>query len=76
VVQLEFEEIKETIRMEKEADKNTWTELWSTPGNRHRLLVLITLGLFSQWSGNGINRLKIGIFLRYTDHIQVWYRIT
>lgn len=29
-------------------------ELVRTKGNRHRLLILLTAGLFSQWSGNGL----------------------
>jgi hypothetical protein len=53
VVQLEFEEIKETLRLEKQFERNTWSELWRTKGNRHRLIILLTAGLFSQWSGNG-----------------------
>jgi hypothetical protein len=53
LVQLEYEEIKETIKMEKEFDRQAWSTLWSTRGNRHRLIILITAGLFSQWSGNG-----------------------
>jgi hypothetical protein len=53
LVQLEYEEIKETIKLEKELDRQAWSTLWSTKGNRHRLIILITAGLFSQWSGNG-----------------------
>ncbi|KAH7127136.1 MFS transporter [Dendryphion nanum] len=54
LVQLEFEEIKETIAIEKEAEQTGWLELFKTKGNRHRLLILISAGLFSQWSGNGL----------------------
>ncbi|KAF2842908.1 hexose transporter protein [Patellaria atrata CBS 101060] len=54
VVQLEFQEIKETIKMEKEFEGNSWAELWRTKGNRHRLIILISAGIFSQWSGNGL----------------------
>ncbi|PSN75129.1 MFS transporter [Corynespora cassiicola Philippines] len=54
VVQLEFEEIKETIAIEKEAEQTGWLELFKTKGNRHRLLILVSAGLFSQWSGNGL----------------------
>jgi MFS family permease len=54
IVQLEFEEIKETIAFEKEAEQTGWLELFKTKGNRHRLLILISAGLFSQWSGNGL----------------------
>ncbi|KAF2279110.1 hexose transporter protein [Westerdykella ornata] len=54
LVQLEFEEIKETLKIEKEAEQTGWLELFKTKGNRHRLLILISAGLFSQWSGNGL----------------------
>ncbi|KAF2250441.1 hexose transporter protein [Trematosphaeria pertusa] len=54
VVQLEYEEVKETIMIEKEAESTGWLELFKTKGNRHRLLILLSAGLFSQWSGNGL----------------------
>ncbi|KAF2870055.1 putative transporter [Massariosphaeria phaeospora] len=54
VVQLEYEEIKETLAIEKEAEQTGWLELFKTRGNRHRLLILVSAGLFSQWSGNGL----------------------
>jgi len=54
VVQLEYQEIRQTLKLEQEFEGNAWTELWKTPGNRHRLIILITLGFFSQWSGNGL----------------------
>lgn len=54
LVQIEYHEIRETIALEKELEGNPWIELFSTPGNRHRLVILISLGFFSQWSGNGL----------------------
>jgi len=54
-VQFEFREIKETIRLEYEADANsTYVDFFKTKGNRYRLAVLLSLGFFSQWSGNAI----------------------
>lgn len=49
VVQLEMKEIRETIQLEQEFEGNNWSELWRTPGNRHRLIILLTVGFFSQW---------------------------
>jgi hypothetical protein len=46
-------EIQETIKLEQEFEGNGWTRLWRTPGNRHRLVILIS-GFFSQWSGNDL----------------------
>ncbi|KAK1750861.1 general substrate transporter [Echria macrotheca] len=54
LVNVEFHEIQQTINLELEYEKTSWKELWATPGNRHRLLILISIGFFSQWSGNGI----------------------
>lgn len=53
VVQLELAEIRDTLKMEQEFEGNNWMELIRTPGNRHRLIILLSLGFFSQWSGNG-----------------------
>lgn len=54
IVHLELQEIKDTIKLEQEFESNGWLELVKTKGNRHRLIILLSLGLFSQWSGNGL----------------------
>ncbi|KAK0709414.1 hexose transporter protein [Lasiosphaeria miniovina] len=54
LVNVEFNEIQQTIALEQEYEKSAWSELWATPGNRHRLIILVSIGFFSQWSGNGI----------------------
>ncbi|KAF2646349.1 general substrate transporter [Massarina eburnea CBS 473.64] len=54
-VQYEFHEIKETLRLEFQYQKtSSYLDFFKTRGNRHRLLLLASLGLFSQWSGNGL----------------------
>ncbi len=54
-VQFEYREIKETIRLELETRNNsTYLDFFRTRGNRYRLIVLLSLGIFSQWSGNAI----------------------
>jgi hypothetical protein len=54
-VQFEFREIKETLRLEFEAKKSSsYLDFFRTKGNRYRFAVLISLGIFSQWSGNAI----------------------
>jgi hypothetical protein len=52
-VKFEYAEIEGVIA-EETAIKTTWSTLWKTPGNRRRVLILIMLGYFSQWSGNGL----------------------
>lgn len=54
-VQFEFREIKETMRLEKAADKgSSYIEFLKTKGNRWRLAILISLGIISQYSGNAL----------------------
>ncbi|KIX03380.1 uncharacterized protein Z518_06932 [Rhinocladiella mackenziei CBS 650.93] len=70
LVQLEFVEIRDTIRLEKEIEGNGWLELVKTRGNRRRLIILLSAGLFSQWSGNGLVSYYINKILNsigYTD---------
>jgi hypothetical protein len=54
LVNVEYDEIQQTLALEKELENNNWSELWSTRGMRHRSIILISIGFFSQWSGNGI----------------------
>ena len=53
-VKVEFTEISSQLRLEIENSKQSWTELLKTPGNRKRSLISVCVGLFSQWSGNGL----------------------
>jgi sugar porter (SP) family MFS transporter len=54
-VQFEYREIKETIRLEFEFSKSSsYMDFFRSKGNRYRFFVLISLGIFSQWSGNAI----------------------
>jgi len=54
-VQFEYREIKETIRLEMDNKANsTYLDFFRTRGNRYRLALLLSLGIFSQWSGNAI----------------------
>jgi sugar porter (SP) family MFS transporter len=54
-VQFEYREIKETIRLEMESSMNSsYLDFFRTKGNRYRLVVILSLGIFSQWSGNAI----------------------
>jgi sugar porter (SP) family MFS transporter len=54
-VQFEYAEIKETIRLEFLYTKtSSYLDFFKTKGNRYRLMLLCSLGLFSQWSGNGL----------------------
>ncbi|KAH9883797.1 general substrate transporter [Xylariomycetidae sp. FL2044] len=55
LVPLEMEEIRTALRLEIEAQgQTTYLSFFSTPGNRRRFFIVLAVGFFSQWSGNGI----------------------
>ncbi|KAI0828601.1 general substrate transporter [Trametes gibbosa] len=55
LVQYEFEEIKAAIHLDQESQKNVgWKALVATKGNRKRMVIIIAIAWFSQWSGNGL----------------------
>lgn len=54
-VQFEFREIRETIRIQKETESTTsYRDFLRTRGNRWRLLIIVSLGVISQYSGNAL----------------------
>jgi MFS family permease len=54
-VRFEYAEIKETLRLEFLHKKtSSYLDFLKTKGNRYRFLLVASLGLFSQWSGNGL----------------------
>jgi len=63
LVVLELQEISETLKLEKEFSNGSWLDLVKTKGNRHRLFICVSAGLFSQWSGNGLVSYYINIVL-------------
>ncbi|KAH7241315.1 general substrate transporter [Fusarium tricinctum] len=54
-VQFEYNEIKDTIALEYQAQKTgSYLDFLRTRGNRYRLMLLISLGIISQYSGNAL----------------------
>jgi MFS family permease len=54
-VQFEYQEIKETLRLEFEFKKtSSYMDFLKTKGNRYRLAILLSLGIISQYSGNAL----------------------
>jgi len=50
LVSYEMIEITTTIQQEKNATSSaSYSEMFKTPGNRHRLFISVTLGIFGQW---------------------------
>lgn len=64
LVMFEYTQILSALRMEREIYRNTsYLTLFSTPGNRRRMMIIIAIGLFSQWSGNGLVSFYITLIL-------------
>jgi len=64
LVVFEYTQIREGLRMEREVQKTT--SIWAlvrTPGNRRRMMIVVALALFSQWSGNGLVSYYIKLIL-------------
>ena len=60
----ELAQIRHALKMEKELSKSSsYLTLFSTPGNRKRMRIIIALALFSQWSGNGLVSYYINLVL-------------
>ena len=54
-VQFEWREIKETLALEFEIKKtSSYGDFMKTKGNRYRLMLLVAMGVISQYSGNAI----------------------
>jgi hypothetical protein len=55
IVVVELEEIKEALRLENSANSSvTYASFFQTKGNRLRFFIILAVGFFSQWSGNGL----------------------
>ncbi|KAG9045570.1 hypothetical protein FS837_006083 [Tulasnella sp. UAMH 9824] len=54
LVEYEYDEIRAAIVVERSVGNVSYWSLFSSPGNRRRMRIIIALGLFSQWSGNGL----------------------
>lgn len=54
IVALEMEEIKVALRLEAEYSRTTSYLSFFQKGNRRRLAIILSVGFFSQWSGNGL----------------------
>jgi MFS family permease len=64
MVDLEIEEIRVALHLEAELAKDSkWIAFFKTKGNRKRLLIILCVGFFSQWSGNGLTSYYLSIVL-------------
>ncbi|KAE9404243.1 hexose transporter [Gymnopus androsaceus JB14] len=68
LVQYEFNEIKAALDFDRHVAANVgWKSLFSTPGNRKRMRIIIAIAFFSQWSGNGIASYYLNAILTDID---------
>ncbi|KAF8968145.1 general substrate transporter [Flammula alnicola] len=73
LVVFEMAQIRHAIRMEEEINNSTsYWSLFTTPGNRKRMRIILGIAVFSQWSGNGlvsyyINLVLDGVGITNTD---------
>ncbi|CUM68086.1 uncharacterized protein PRCAT00005803001 [Priceomyces carsonii] len=51
LVAVEVSEIVIALDLEKSQKKSKWSDLVSTPGNRRRTYIAVSLGVFAQWNG-------------------------
>ncbi|GAA5940153.1 hypothetical protein JCM1841_005965 [Sporobolomyces salmonicolor] len=54
LVLLEFDEMKEALRKEKEVQQNTWREIFGKKANRHRLAIVLLIVSCQNLSGTAI----------------------
>ncbi|KAK5270509.1 hypothetical protein LTR99_004951 [Exophiala xenobiotica] len=64
-VQFEFREIRETLHLEFQSKRSSsYLDFLKTKGSRYRLLLVVALGLFSQWSGNGLTSYYFSLVMK------------
>jgi len=54
LVLYEFEEMKESVRKEKENHRTQWKSLFNSKGMRRRSFIMMGLAVSGQWSGNSL----------------------
>lgn len=55
LVTFEMEEIRAALRLEAEYNRTTsYLSFFQTKSNRRRFFIILAVGFFSQWSGNGL----------------------
>jgi hypothetical protein len=64
LVLLEYSNICASAEADQRSSAATWSALYSTPGNRRRLLLSVVIGVATQWVGNGIITFYLGPVLR------------
>jgi len=73
LVQFELNEIREAIRLEEETKKSvSFLALFSNGANLRRMRIIIGIGFFSQWSGNGLISYYLNLVLTAVGIVEDW----
>ncbi|KAJ5151416.1 sugar transporter (hexose transporter) [Penicillium canariense] len=65
VVNHQVIDIQHTLELEEENAKTSgYAEMISTPGNRHRLFITISVGFYAQWVGNVVVSYYLALVLK------------
>lgn len=64
LVRFEFEEMKDTLRKEREATQYGWSILWATRANRRRTALVLWIGFCQCLSGQAIITLCVASFFQ------------
>jgi MFS family permease len=55
LVEFEMAEVEQALSLERSAkNQASYSYMFRTKGNRHRLFITVTMGIFGQWDGSGI----------------------
>ena len=55
LVAFEMAEIEQALALERHINQTTsYLDMVKTKGNRHRLFISVSLGIFAQWNGVGV----------------------
>ena len=54
LVNFEMAEIEQALALERVYDRSRYADMFKTKGNRHRLFISVSIGVFAQWNGVGV----------------------
>ncbi|KAK4689144.1 hypothetical protein P7C73_g973, partial [Tremellales sp. Uapishka_1] len=70
IIELEIAEIQEAIALDRRNNKNvTYLTMFKNPANRSRTFIIIAIGFFSQWSGNGLISYYLSLILTSIGYV-------
>ncbi|TXT10533.1 hypothetical protein VHUM_02038 [Vanrija humicola] len=74
LIACEIDEINQAIRLEQENKKTSYLDLFNNRPNLRRMRMIIALGFFCQWSGNGLVSFYLTLILKGIGITQAKYQ--